>query len=86
MNSADRLVPEAGHPVRIGVAELFLREKRQPSEIVERGEIPGSNLTQVTAIGRVVCPDAGNRPAEPLELDGLEGLSIARLLGGLKHG
>ena len=67
----------AGHPVRVRIPELVLRQEGQAPEVVERGEVTTPDVPQMVPVGGVVGDDPGDRPPEPLQLKRLEGFAGA---------
>ena len=68
---------QAGHPERVGVAEVVLGQERQgPRSRARRDR--RAHAPEVAMVDRVVRGDARDRRAEPLELEALEG-SLSRV-------
>ena len=84
MDPAIALLPPAREAERVGVAQLALREERQPAPVLEPPQVFRPRPAEPSGVRRVVA-EASERGAHPLENQALQALAVEGFELGLEH-
>ena len=84
MDPAVGLLPPAREGEGVGVAQLGLREERQPAPVLEPPEVFRPRAAEPACVRRVIA-EASERGAHPLEDQALEPLAVESFELGLEH-